>query len=220
MMPSEIKSEPVFFSEEPRPADFESQCGDAGPKDVYYSQNRNSGNRFRGNSFKFGGFGRGRERSFPGQSSARRGNGGHKVALNRKLNAPGRDGEPSKCVVCESKYHWARNCPHSFEKNESCSSNKSEDSVCLEKGESVQFSLLTTYADGVELDEGEKLKKLPSETYGKVVLDTGCSTTVCGEIWLKSFIDYLSAADKLKISISTLPSYIYSTILFARQSYL
>ena len=49
VMPSEIKSEPVFFSEEPRPADFDSQCGDAGPKDVYYNQNRNSGNRFRGN---------------------------------------------------------------------------------------------------------------------------------------------------------------------------
>ena len=71
--------------------------------------------------------------------------------------------------------------------------------MCLEKGESVQFSLLTVYADGVDLDEGEKLKKLVSETYGKAVLDTGCSTTVCGEIWLKNFIDNLSATDKLKI---------------------
>ena len=86
-----------------------------------------------------------------------------------------------------------------MKKNESCSSNKNEDSVCLEKGESVQFSLLTSYADGVELDEGERLKKLLSETYGKAVLHTGCSTTVCGEIWLKNFIDHLSAADKLKI---------------------
>ena len=121
------------------------------------------------------------------------------MALNRKLNPPGPDGEPLKYVVCESKYHWARNCPHSFEKNESCSSNKSEDNVGLEKGESVQFSLLTAYADGVGLDEGEKLKKLVSETYGKAVLDTGSDTTVCGEIWLKNFIDNLSATDKLNI---------------------
>ena len=73
----------------------------------------------------------------------------------------------------ESKYRWAKNCAHSYEKNESYSSNKSEDSVGLEKGESVQFCLLTTYADGVGLDEGEKLKKLVSETYGKAVLDMG-----------------------------------------------
>ena len=76
VMPSEMKSEPVFFSEEPSPADVDSQCGDAAPKDVYYSQNRNSSNRFRGNTSRFRGFGRGRERSFPSQSSARRGNSG------------------------------------------------------------------------------------------------------------------------------------------------
>ena len=121
------------------------------------------------------------------------------MALNRKLNPPCPDGEPSECVVCKSKYHWARNCPHSFEKTESCSSNKSEDNVGLEKGKSVQFSLLTAYADGVGLDEGEKLKKLVSETYGKALLDTGCSTTVCEEIWLKNFIDNLSTTDKLNI---------------------
>ena len=93
-MQSEIKSETVFFSEEPRPTDFDSQSGDAGPKEIYYSESRNSGNRFRGNSSKFRGFGRGREQSFPSQSSVRRGNGGHKVALNRKLNPLGPDGEP------------------------------------------------------------------------------------------------------------------------------
>ena len=71
--------------------------------------------------------------------------------------------------------------------------------MSLEKGESVQFSLLTAYADRVGLDKGEKLKKLVSETYDKAVLDTGCSTTVCGEIWLKNFIDNLSATDKLTI---------------------
>ena len=61
VMPCEIKFEPVFFSDEPRPANFDLQCGDAGPENVYYSQNRNSSNRFRGNSSRFRGFGRGRE---------------------------------------------------------------------------------------------------------------------------------------------------------------
>ena len=38
-----------------------------------------------------------------------------------------------------------------------------------------------------------------SETIGYAVLDTGCNTTVCGQIWLQTFIDSLSNGNARRI---------------------
>ena len=36
-------------------------------------------------------------------------------ASNRKLNPRDANGSISRCSVCESKFHWARNCPDAEE---------------------------------------------------------------------------------------------------------
>ena len=61
-------------------------------------------------------------------------------ACNRRLNPMGQDGKPSKCAVCDSKFHWAKNCLHAYEKNET------EEQSGEESREYVQLSLLTGQA--------------------------------------------------------------------------
>lgn len=41
-------------------------------------------------------------------------------------------------------------------------------------------------------NNSEKLNKLVSDCYGHALLDSGCSTTVCGEMWLSNYYDSLS----------------------------
>ena len=104
VLPIEIKSEPVFFNEEPRLANYDAKYdnyvknGIDSSKEVYFGQNRVGGNKFRGNSGKFRGYGQGRPRRY--FSSARRGSnfvsGNYRGTGNRQLNPPGPDGEPSK----------------------------------------------------------------------------------------------------------------------------
>ena len=50
-------------------------------------------------------------------------------------------------------------------------------------------------------DEGE-LKTLMDECRGYAVLDCGCPHTVCGEKWIKDYIDNLSESDRKDIEIT------------------
>ena len=111
-------------------------------------------------------------------------------ACNRRLNPMGQDGKPSKCAICDSKFHWAKSCPHAYERNET------EEQCVEESREYVQLSLLTGYTDDTK---DVKLENLMKETYGSAILDTGCSTTVCGEKWLNNYIECLSQHDKAAI---------------------
>ena len=49
-------------------------------------------------------------------------------------------------------------------------------------------------------DEGE-LKTLMEECRGYAVLDCGCPHTVCGEKWIKDYIENLSESDRKDIEI-------------------
>ena len=48
-----------------------------------------------------------------------------------------------------------------------------------------------------EKKTNESLSALVADTKGHALLDTGCSTTVCGEQWLESFMEDLSDDDRL-----------------------
>lgn len=100
----------------------------------------------------------------------------------RKFNPVGRDGEISRCLICDSRLHWMRNCPHSYENNARQEENLSE---C------VQLSLFMGYASDIP-PLAPKLQTLLKESEGGAVLDTGCSTTVCGRPWLDAYTGSLS----------------------------
>ena len=105
--------------------------------------------------------------------------------LDRRSNPIGPDGKISQCAVCGSQMHWARSCPHSYE-------NKNNDRE--EKVEEVQITLMAVHnSSGYELDG------LLEESIGCGILDSGCSKTVCGEVWLSCYLDILDDSDKRNI---------------------
>ena len=79
--------------------------------------------------------------------------------------------------MCQSIYHYARDCPHS-------DSNKSQEN---------KITLFT--------QEAQKcfLQNFLGQTLNLAVLDRGCKKTVHGEEWLKCFVDSLSEEEKHNI---------------------
>ena len=127
-----------------------------------------------------------RPRGFFGDGRPRRGfHGGRSRSRGDGRNNPvGPDGKISVCLICGSRMHWARNCPHAYE--------KVKDNGC----EEVQITLMA-------VDVGhDNLDLLLSETLGYTLLDTGCSKTVCGSLWLNCFLDSLSKEEQNNIIFS------------------
>ena len=100
------------------------------------------------------------------------------VSGGEARNPPGPDGNPTKCFGCGSPNHWMRDCPKRGETQEWVEDNGDKE---------VQLTLLSDCVD--------RREKLMSEALGALVLDSGCSATVCGEDWLQAYIDTLSSAD-------------------------
>ena len=67
---------------------------------------------------------------------------------DRKLNRTGPNGEVSRCLVCDSRFHWARDCPHS------CENNNNDDD---DKPQAVHLSLFMGFA---KEDKSTKLQSL------------------------------------------------------------
>ena len=112
----------------------------------------------------------------------------------RKQNPMGLDGKISRCLICESTLHWARNCPHSYEKmGEVANDNESNDDL-------VYLSLFMGFAG--QSSDCVKLNNLVRESQGCAVLDTGCSTTVCGTQWLKMYMDSLDDFERQQVTES------------------
>ena len=101
------------------------------------------------------------------------------VAKNgRKLNPLDSAGNPTKCAVCQSIFHWAKDCPDSYE------NSKEEINVTLFTNE-VHDSYIETFV---------------GEILGLAVLDSGCTQSVCGKGWLQCYIDMLSPDEVANIS--------------------
>ena len=84
-------------------------------------------------------------------------------------NRPGPDGKPTKCLVCESIFHYAKDCP--------------ENKKPAFQEHSVQYFTK-------EIEQCF-LKQVVSETLNCALIDTGCSATVCGKNWLQCYVDTL-----------------------------
>ena len=167
---SVIKAEPVF-------------CSDSN-EEVYYASR---GGRPRRPSSGYRPRYRGRGRGAAMVTSSGFGNQG----TNRRLNPLDQDGKVSRCVICDSRYHWARFCPHSYENNEALTggvkeidaSNSSEDHV-------IHMSLFVGYAGEKNIKQ-TKIGQLIEESRQSGIVDTGCSTTVCGQQWLDTYLGSL-----------------------------
>ena len=118
---------------------------------------------------------------------------------SRKTNPLDKYGNPSRCMICGSKFHWANNCPDSYENNKSFASNEKIEKNNSDDGEDseneVHLALFGFYAQKKNPENG-KLSNLVEECHSCALLDSGCSKTVAGRKWYENYYSDLSDYDK------------------------
>ena len=77
-------------------------------------------------------------------------------------NPVNREGRVTQCAICRSEWHWARECPENIQ-------NKKKVESSQEKEEKVYIGRVST----VDEESWEEID---------AILDTGCKSTVCGEL--------------------------------------
>ena len=113
---------------------------------------------------------------------------------DRSIENYSKNGITMKCYCCGSKYHLIGKCP-----DISAWKPKKEGRSEGEKERKFTYNYFMVYMGGEE--EGE-LKNLMEECKGYAVLDCGCPHTVCGEKWMKEYIENLSENDRKDIEIT------------------
>lgn len=116
---------------------------------------------------------------------------------NRRQNPIGPDGRVSVCVICESTMHWARDCPHSYERAER--SNLEEKEQPAQSGDNFMGyfnDFVGCVMKAEKQGNKEKLEALLKGTKGGAVVDTACVNSVCGEAWLENYLANLSEVER------------------------
>ena len=130
-----------------------------------------------------------------------------------KKNPLGKDGKPLRCFKCDSEYHLSPKCKKqvsSQEEQNLFSTNKdqvekdyvfgpynvlvAEDSISKEE-ECEDYIVLVA-------EEETEICFMIQEARNKGLIDCGCSKTVAGRDWLKTYISQLSDVDKQRITYS------------------
>ena len=109
-----------------------------------------------------------RNQSYGNTRGARNWSGNNSRQINRKTPVDS-SGNPSRCAICESVYHWVRDCP--------------------DKGKDPGNVEITLFCK--EIEECY-LESFLGESFNSAILDSGCSRTVCGKTWFKCYKDSLS----------------------------
>ena len=129
-----------------------------------------------------------------GKRSVRTGRGGYSRGggqrgqgqeARRKMNPTGPDGKPLTCRVCGSYRHLMKDCPDSWENIKKVNIVEDENVV-----------LFTGY-------NKEEIYQLGVDARNCAILDSACSSTVCGQNWMDSYINSLNEVDRKKIKQTT-----------------
>ena len=124
-----------------------------------------------------------------------------------KLNPINKQGQVSRCAICNSKIHWAKQCPHHLKNSES--SFITEDNDNDKQYEDVQIILMTGQAIKNEI--------FLTEMVSSAVIDTSCSRTVAGKQWFHNYLKRLDDNSlnnlrlyhqKLHSNLEIVPNYI------------
>ena len=110
--------------------------------------------------------------------------------LKRKTNPKDKKGEITRCIMCESKVHWAKSCPHKSNYVVNVTESLSEiehEAVCDEE---VNIILMKN-----------EYEILISEMETNAIIDTACTKTVSGEKWFLNFIKCLDDTALNKVQV-------------------
>ena len=125
------------------------------------------------------------KRSGRGGYSRGGGQRGQGQEARRKMNPTGPDGKPLTCRVCGSYRHLMKDCPDSWENIKKVNIVEDENVV-----------LFTGY-------NKEEIYQLGVDARNCAILDSACSSTVCGQNWMDSYINSLNEVDRKKIKQTT-----------------
>lgn len=105
----------------------------------------------------------------------------------RQVNPSGPDGKPLLCSSCGSFRHLMANCPDSWENMQPRSRVNVVDNVenYEEVIEEEQIALFTGY-------NKDNLLQLQRDAQNCAVLDSACSSTVCGKAWMDHYLQSLT----------------------------
>ena len=178
-----MKTEPIFHTKQEAPSDEEglddefqaNETSDAFYTRRPYNQNNSSNNNSRYNN----NFGRSGQRQNSSSSTNWRTDSNNRQARGGR-NPRTRTGIQTKCRHCESIYHWEKDCPDKL------------NDVNLTVNELVLHANNETV-----------LKSLVAETWNSIVLDCGCTSTVCGKKWFSEYQSSLNDDERAKIKFST-----------------
>ena len=90
-------------------------------------------------------------------------------------------GSRSKCAICQSTFHWAKDCPH-----------KGEQVTLTQDIDECNITLFTK-------ESHTDAEIFLTECFSSAIIDTACTHTVCGEEWLDSYITGLSKSESEKM---------------------
>ena len=138
----------------------------------------------------------------------------------KRMNPPDEYGNPTPCRYCHSIYHWIDKCPDAPDSARRPRNHRSLRGRATRpfsrtsrggnqwnsnrgSNEDIYFTECSE-TDCVFLAEEQEMDLL-KEAIGHCVVDSGCSRTVCGELWLSSYLDSLSTRDRE--NVLSRPSY-------------
>ena len=104
-----------------------------------------------------------------------------------RMNPVGRYGETLACNFCRSIFHLRKECP---ELDKSINTTIEKNSDDKRKPNYSWFS--SVYMTDTSPPTEDKLQELVEECDGYAILDSGCPNTVCGEKWMRRYIQNLS----------------------------
>ena len=131
----------------------------------------------------------------------------------KKQNPLGKDGKPLQCNACKATTHFAVDCPDAIQNTGNYkkfktalvlnAATKEEEKVLIpilsdtESSEESQeeCNLCSTYCT----DNIDDLNEFTAEALNKGALDTCCSSSVCGENWLRIYLQALPKEMKGKV---------------------
>ena len=102
------------------------------------------------------------------------------IHCRRKMNPCGSDGRPLLCHSCGSYRHLIAECPYSYE-HQSAHVQGADENVLLTQSQKTN------------------LTQLGIDARNSAVLDSACSSTVCGKKWMEDYKKSLNVDDQNKI---------------------
>ena len=98
-------------------------------------------------------------------------------------------GKYTKCNLCQSIFHWVKDCPHKSEAAKLVKEKQESD----EEDSNLESCNITLFTQA-KLSENEVFVV---ESQDCAVTDTACTKTVCGDKWLNHYLESLNCDNRL-----------------------